>query len=214
MRVVRRVLVTLGFVLAASASSQNAPNVDLVGAGTVFVDPAGYFAVRVPQDKMICKIAAQSLRCFGIDKTLGLKLTLVAKTVPETASVGIIALNRAEFYEKQSNFNHLLRKPTTIDGMPAILQSFRYDLLDNVSFGVFTESLDVLQKTKSVTLEVSCSSDALEALQASINQVFLSLHVAPLGPDGLPAKERLPRAGQGSKVSSNELSKLLKDLEQ
>jgi hypothetical protein len=172
------------------------------------VDPAGFFSVIVSPQYFACKIAAKSLTCVGVLPTKA-KLSVQISDVPSEATVALVALNQSEALESNTRFKQLSMQKTTIDQMPAIIQTFTYDELGNITLPVWIQYIDILQPKKLAVLSVSCASSTCSEYAPALNQIRQSFRMAPLSKTGQPEKRKLTKKSSGSQITFPELEKEL-----
>lgn len=172
------------------------------------IDPSGFFSVIVSPQYFACKVSPKNLQCVGILATKA-NMTVQITDVPEEATVNLVALNQSESLESKTRFQQLSSFRTAIDGMPAIIQAFTYDNLNNVMLPVWVQFIDVLQPKKLAVLQITCASRDCSEYGPAIRQVQQSFRMMPLLKNGQPDRSKLPGQAGNSKGNFTDLVKEL-----
>lgn len=195
----RRFLACLLFVAPLFAQNQNVLT-QILGssdnASSALVDTAGYFSVVVPNG-LSCTPADSKITCTGTFGTSA-SLQIVAKAVPKTASLGLIALNKLAEYQSKPHYRLLQNSHVTMAGQPAIFQILTYEELGNVQLGTQIQIVDILRSGVLVESVFQCGSFSCSAYATSMQQIYNSLALAPLDANGKPVAGSLVSKTQGT----------------
>ena len=181
-----------GQSIELSASAPNIANLvpNLGDLAPPIVDPAGYFKVIVPLRYFSCRLAPKDLNCTGLLPTKA-TVSIKIKEVPREATVGIIALSQIESVESESHFKKLASQKTTIDGMEAMIQSFTYDNLQNVSLPVWVQVIDILQPKTLAVLQITCFARDCSDYGSAMNEIRQSFHMTRILKSGEPDRRKI-----------------------
>ncbi len=194
----------LGFGVSESGAQgilDSLPRPSLMGQVNVITDPAGYFNVVISSSFFTCTVLPGNVQCTGV-QPVSAQLSILVSDVPAAATAALVALNTLEQYENLTNFKLLQSGKTVIDQIPVIVQTFAYNELNNIDRPVWMQVLNAVQGSKLVTVQIQCRSRMCMEYKAGIDQVFGSLHIAPLDKAGMPIKGTLKSQGRGPTLDS------------
>ena len=171
------------------------------GQASPVTDPSGYFSAVISPSFFNCTVLPGNVQCTGVLPVFA-QLSIQLSEVPTSATVALVSLNTLEQYENLDNFKLLQNSKTVIDQIPAIVQTFVYTELNNVERPVWMQVLNAVQGRKLVAVQIQCRSGTCAEYGAGINQVFSTLHIAPLDKAGMPIKGNLKSQNKGPTLDS------------
>jgi hypothetical protein len=172
-----------------------------MGQAIPVTDPSGYFSVVISPSFFTCTVLPGNVQCTGV-LPVSAHLSIQLSEVPASATAALVSLNTLEQYENLANFKLIQSSKTVIDQIPAIVQTFVYTELNNVERPIWMQVLSAVQGTKLVAVQIQCRSGTCAEYGAGMNQVFSTLHIAPLDKAGMPVKGNLKRQNKGPTLDS------------
>lgn len=165
------------------------------GAPALTQETGGTFGASIPQQAFTCQPGPQTITCVG-NFSVRAQLTIRSDDSPSKkpltlGDLGLLGLNRVENFQKNdqiSNFKLLSSEQTSVDGNPAVVQTFTYNNLSNVQLPVWVRVLNASQGLKLFTIQMECTSSQCGEYQEALRLIFGSFRIAKLDASGRPVK--------------------------
>ncbi len=143
---------TIAVALAWSASAKEMNPMQFFGGGPKpYLEPDGYYRVVLPSGFDCEQTKPGHLECAGNRGHRAL-LSIDVKSVPQSATADLFALNQMERFKKKEHFKDLGRERVTLNGVEGVAATFSYDYYGNVQIPVGVKALYLVQNGKLIVV--------------------------------------------------------------
>lgn len=173
-----------------------------------FIDPAGYYAVILPNG-FDCEARARQVKCNG-NRGVQAALTIDVLDVPQSATADIAMLNQMDRFKEKPHFKLISKGKTKLDGQPALTTAFSYDYMGNVEYSVGVQQLILVQGGKLYLIHLETRLDQFATHKKDLQQLYGSFKPARLDAGGNPILEDLKPRPVDDPNAAPDISKALK----